>query len=150
MNEMDCGLKEIKMKHDQWSVDLRKWDETWTMKCGLWDMIWNMNNDVNNVTKTTIWFNCSYIYLAVLYMKLSVTYISYVLFLLSVSSASYLDAVRKKKQSFEVKAQLVYSTSSSKNIRGKKTNTHIAVPNGAAINMSYFHCILIHHELSQM
>ena len=50
MNEMDCGLKEIKMKHDQWSVDLRKWDETWTMKCGLRDMIWNMNNDVNNVT----------------------------------------------------------------------------------------------------
>ena len=38
------------MKHDQWSVDLRKWDETWTMKCGLRDMIWNMNNDVNNVT----------------------------------------------------------------------------------------------------
>ena len=32
MNEMDCGLKEIKMKHDQWSVDWRKWDETWTMK----------------------------------------------------------------------------------------------------------------------
>ena len=50
MNEMDCGLKEIKMKHDQWSVDLRKWDETWTMKCGLTDMIWNMNNGVNNVT----------------------------------------------------------------------------------------------------
>ena len=47
---MDCGLKEIKMKHDQWSVDLRKWDETWTMKCGLRDMIWNINNDVNNVT----------------------------------------------------------------------------------------------------
>ena len=32
MNEMDCGLKEIKMKHDQWSVDLRKWDKTWIMK----------------------------------------------------------------------------------------------------------------------
>ena len=24
MNEMDCELKEIKMKHDQWSVDSRK------------------------------------------------------------------------------------------------------------------------------
>ena len=32
MNEMSCGLKEIKMKHDQWSVDWMKWDETWTMK----------------------------------------------------------------------------------------------------------------------
>ena len=52
MNEMECGLKEIKMKHDQWSVDLRKWDETWTMKCGLTDMIWNMNNEVNNVTNS--------------------------------------------------------------------------------------------------
>ena len=32
MNEMDCGLKEIKMKDDQWSVDWRKWDEKWTIK----------------------------------------------------------------------------------------------------------------------
>ena len=31
MNEVDPGLKEIKMKHDQWSVDWRKWDETWTL-----------------------------------------------------------------------------------------------------------------------
>ena len=50
MNEMDCGLKEIKMKHDQWSVDWRKWDETWTMKCVLKEMRKNMNNEVNNVT----------------------------------------------------------------------------------------------------
>ena len=46
MKEMDCGLKEIKMKHDQWSVDYRKWDETWTMKCGLTELRWNMNNEV--------------------------------------------------------------------------------------------------------
>ena len=33
MNEVDYGrLKEIKMKHDKWSVDWRKWDETLTMK----------------------------------------------------------------------------------------------------------------------
>ena len=31
MNEMDYGLKEIKMKHKQWSVYWRKWDETWIM-----------------------------------------------------------------------------------------------------------------------
>ena len=50
MNEMDYKLKEIKMKHDQWSVDWRKWDETWTMKCGLKEMRWKMNNEVDNVT----------------------------------------------------------------------------------------------------
>ena len=27
MNELDGGLKEIKVKHGQWSVDGRKWDE---------------------------------------------------------------------------------------------------------------------------
>ena len=32
MNEIDCGLKAIKLKQDQWSIDWRKWDETWTMK----------------------------------------------------------------------------------------------------------------------
>ena len=41
MNEMDCGrwndwdglwTEGNKMKHDQWSVDWRKWDEAWTMK----------------------------------------------------------------------------------------------------------------------
>ena len=52
MNEMDCGLKEIKMKHDLWSVDWRKLDETWTMKCGLKEIRWNMNNEVDNVTLT--------------------------------------------------------------------------------------------------
>ena len=45
MNEMDCGMKEIKMTHDQWSVDSRKWDETLPMNCGLTDMRWNMNSD---------------------------------------------------------------------------------------------------------
>ena len=50
-NEWDgCGLKEIKMKHDQWSVDWRKWNETLTMKCGLKEMRLNMNNEVDNVT----------------------------------------------------------------------------------------------------
>ena len=44
---MDCGLKEIKMKYDQWSVDSRKWDGTWTMKCGLKEIRWNMNNEVD-------------------------------------------------------------------------------------------------------
>ena len=50
MNEMDCVLKEIKMKHHQWSVDWRKWNETWTVKCGLKETRWNMNNEVDNVT----------------------------------------------------------------------------------------------------
>ena len=50
INEMDCGLKEIKMKHDQWGVDWRKWDETWTMKCRLKEMRLNLNNEVDNVT----------------------------------------------------------------------------------------------------
>ena len=47
-NEWDglWGLKEIKMKHDQWFVDSRKRDETWIMKCGLTDMRWNMSNEV--------------------------------------------------------------------------------------------------------
>ena len=53
MNEMDCELKEIKMKHDQWSVDSMKWDETWTMRCGLVEIRWNMNNEVNNMTSTS-------------------------------------------------------------------------------------------------
>ena len=54
MNEMDCGLKEIKMKHDQWNMDWRKWDETWTIKCGLKEIRWNMNmnNEVDDVTLT--------------------------------------------------------------------------------------------------
>ena len=34
------------MKHDQWSVGVRKWDETWLMKCGLKEMRWNMNSEV--------------------------------------------------------------------------------------------------------
>ena len=38
MKEMDCGLKEMKIKHDYWRVDKRKWNETWTMKCGLKEM----------------------------------------------------------------------------------------------------------------
>ena len=33
INEMDCGLKEIK-------------NETWSIKCGLKEMRWNMNNEV--------------------------------------------------------------------------------------------------------
>ena len=54
MNEMDCGLKEVKMKHDQWNMDWRKWDETWTIKCGLKEIRWNMNmnNEVDDVTLT--------------------------------------------------------------------------------------------------
>ena len=50
MNEMYRWLKEMKMKHDQWSADSRKWDETWTIKCGLKELRWNMNNEVDNVT----------------------------------------------------------------------------------------------------
>ena len=38
-----------KMKHDQWSVDRRKLDETYTMNCRLKKMWWNINNEVNNV-----------------------------------------------------------------------------------------------------
>ena len=56
INEIECGLKEIKMKHDQWSVDWQKSDETWTMKCGLKEMIWDimkcelkeMRQNINN------------------------------------------------------------------------------------------------------
>ena len=54
MNEIDYGrLKEIKMKHGQWSVDWRKCDEMW------WNVnneVWtegneiNINNEVDNVT----------------------------------------------------------------------------------------------------
>ena len=29
---MKCGPKKIKMKHDHWGLDWRKWDETLTMK----------------------------------------------------------------------------------------------------------------------
>ena len=29
INEMDCGLKEIKTKHGQWREDWEKWDETY-------------------------------------------------------------------------------------------------------------------------
>ena len=54
INEMDCGLKEMKMKHDQWSVYSRKWDETWTLKCGLKEFRWNMNNQVDNVTSPSL------------------------------------------------------------------------------------------------
>ena len=43
------------MKHEQWSVDWRIWDETWTMKCGLKEIRWNMNNEVNNVTLGARW-----------------------------------------------------------------------------------------------
>ena len=53
-NEKDYGLKEIKMKYDQWSVDWRKWDETWIMKCGLKEMRWNMNNEVDNVPSPSL------------------------------------------------------------------------------------------------
>ena len=31
------------MKHDQRSVDWRKWDKTWTVKCGLKEIRWNKN-----------------------------------------------------------------------------------------------------------
>ena len=48
-NEMDCGLKEIKMKHDQWSDGWMKWDETLSVKCRLKEMKWNMNNEIDNV-----------------------------------------------------------------------------------------------------
>ena len=60
INEMDCGLKEIKMKHDQRNVDSRKWDETWTMKCRLKEIRWNMNNEVDNATISTaqVKFEC--------------------------------------------------------------------------------------------
>ena len=53
-NEIDCGLKEIKMKHDQWSVDWRKWYETWTMNCGLKEKRWNMNNEVDDITSHSL------------------------------------------------------------------------------------------------
>ena len=67
MNEIDCGLKGKKwkmnnevwtegneMKHEQWSLDWEKWDETWTMKCGLKEMRWNMNNEVDNVAVASL------------------------------------------------------------------------------------------------
>ena len=47
MNEIGCGLKEIKMEHDQ-------------MKWGLKKLRWNMNNEVDNVTllfeEECVWF----------------------------------------------------------------------------------------------
>ena len=43
---MNCELTEMKMKHDQWGVGWRKWDETWAMKCVLKEMRWNMSNEV--------------------------------------------------------------------------------------------------------
>ena len=52
---MHCGLKEIKMEHDQWSVDWWKRDETWTIKSELKKMRWNMDNEIiNNVTIVNI------------------------------------------------------------------------------------------------
>ena len=54
MKEMNCELKEIKMKHDQWGVGWRKWDETWTMKCVLKEMRWNMNNEIDNVPSPSL------------------------------------------------------------------------------------------------
>ena len=54
MNEIGCGLKGIKMKHDHWSVDWRKWNEKWTMKCGLKEMRWNMDSEVDNVTSPSL------------------------------------------------------------------------------------------------
>ena len=41
------------MKHDQWSVDWRNWDETWTMKCALKEIRGTTNNEIDNVTSTT-------------------------------------------------------------------------------------------------
>ena len=40
------------MKHDQRSVDWRKWDATWIIKCGVKEIRWNMNNEVDNITNT--------------------------------------------------------------------------------------------------
>ena len=50
---MDCELKD-KMKHEQYSMDWRKWDETWTMKCELKETKWNMNNEVDNVISPSL------------------------------------------------------------------------------------------------
>ena len=43
------------MKHEQWSADWWKWDETWTVKCGLKEIRWNMNDRVDNVTDVCFW-----------------------------------------------------------------------------------------------
>ena len=48
MNEMDCG---------RWNESCRLWtegnkSETWTIKYGLTEMRWNMNNEVDDVTKS--------------------------------------------------------------------------------------------------
>ena len=56
---MKCELKEMggnkinevltegnKMKHEQWSIDWRKWNETWTMKYVLKEIKWSVNNEV--------------------------------------------------------------------------------------------------------
>ena len=42
MNEMDCGLKEIKMKHDQWSVDWTK------LKWNIINEVWNEGNEMKH------------------------------------------------------------------------------------------------------
>ena len=51
-NEWDGLLtKGNKIKHEQWSVNWRKWDETWTMNCGLKESRWYTNNEVDNDRK---------------------------------------------------------------------------------------------------
>ena len=54
VNEMDYGrwnewgglwTEGNIMKHDQWSMDWRKWDETWTVKSGLKEMRRNTSNE---------------------------------------------------------------------------------------------------------
>ena len=48
---MQCGLTErSEMKHEEWSVDLRKCGETWSIKCELKVTRRSMNNEVDNVT----------------------------------------------------------------------------------------------------
>ena len=42
------------MKHEQYSMDWSKWDETWTMKCELKEMKWNMINEVDNVISPSL------------------------------------------------------------------------------------------------
>ena len=76
MNAMDCRLKEIKIKHDQWSENWRKWDEIWTVKCGLKEMRWNMNHDVDNVMTRNLYVTNSILRVLVLRFWISGSWVS--------------------------------------------------------------------------
>ena len=50
----DVWTKGKEMKHEQCSVDWRKWDETRKVKCRLKETTWSMNNEVDDVILKTV------------------------------------------------------------------------------------------------